>query len=155
MTDEGEEAQITITSLESTPLDFPNAGEFVDKEHAETVRKAIQQHGVYDDKGKTALGTPALPVVLGTDTVGAKKFYNNLPDEDKFKVGNKRFVRTPALRRAIDERIEKFYDVVKNEKLIESNRCLEALRDNSKSRIRRILNESTNRSAQRNLKKKK
>ncbi|EPJ5553688.1 TPA: hypothetical protein ACSQMU_005252 [Pseudomonas aeruginosa] len=147
--------EITVTSLKSTPLDFPSPTEFVDKAHAKRVRTAIQQDGVYDENGKTALGVPALPVVLGTDVVGAKKFYNNLPDEDKFKIGNDRYVKTPALGREIDERIEKAYDAPKIEQLIESGRCLEALRDNSKSRTVRSLNESANRAGQKNLKKQK
>jgi 5-methylcytosine-specific restriction endonuclease McrA len=155
MSEETEGTQISVTSLKSTPLKFPNPGEFVDREHADAVREAIQQHGVYDEKGKTALGTPALHTVLGTDPLGAKKFYNKLPDKDKFKIGGDRFVRTPALSREINERIEKSFDAVKNEQLIESDRCLGALRDNPDSRTLRLLNESANRSGQRTLKRQK
>ncbi|MEE4184120.1 hypothetical protein [Pseudomonas viridiflava] len=155
MSDESEGTQITVISLSSTPLNFPTHSEFVDPEYAERLRKVIQQNAVYDENGKTALGVPALPDVLGTDLTGAKKFYNNLPDKDKFKVGGERFVRTPALGSAIDERIEKAYDPVKIEKLIESGRCIEAVRDNIKSRTIRCLNESANRSGQRKLKAQK
>lgn len=145
--------QMVIHSLESVPLNFPEPSEFVEKNYAEKTRNIIQQHGVRDSYGKTALNAKGLQHTLCTDSVGAKKFYNRLPDADKFKVGNERYVRTPALKRELDERIEKPFDAQKIEQMKENERCLAALRDNSESQIQRALNESKIRSGQKSLKK--
>lgn len=147
--------QIIIHTLESTPLNFPEQSKFVDKEYAQKTRDIIQQNGVRDNDGKTALNTKGLTHTLCTDTVGAKKFYNKLPDKDKFKVGNERYVRTPALKKELDERIEKPFDAKKIEQMKENERCLTALRDNAESRTIRGINESNNRSGQKFLKKRK
>lgn len=155
MTDESESSQIVVSFLESTPLDFPPPSEFVDTEHASKTRLAIQENGVYEGSGKTAIRVAALPQILSTDVVGAKRFFNNLPNKDKFKNGKDRFVRTPALKRELDDRIEKGFDAKKIEQLRESERCLAALRDNIKSRTIRGLAESANRAGQKGLKKKK
>ena len=153
--DPKENNQIVINPIKSTPLDFPEPSEFIDKKYALKTRQVIQENGVYDDKGKTALNTRALPHLLCTDIVGAKKFYNRLPDEDKFKYGKDRFVKTPAVKRALDERIEKPYDAKKTEQMRENERCLTALRDNSRSRTQRALNENKIRNEQKYLKQRK
>lgn len=155
MSEEGKNTQVVVTSLVSTPLDFPPPSEFVDAEHASKTRIAIQENGVYDEVGKTAVRVVALTRILSTDVVGAKKFYNNLPDKDKFKDGSDRYVKTPALKRELDDRIEKGFDAKKIEQYRESERCLTALRDNPKSRTIRALSESANRAGQKTLKKKK
>ena len=146
---------IVVHSLESTPLNFPEPSEYVEEEYAEKTREVIQKNGVREDHGKTALNTKGLQHTLCTDSVGAKKFYNRLPEKDKFKVGKERYVRTPALKRELDERIEKTYDAQKVEQMKENERCLTALRDNSESRTRRALQESKIRKEQRHLKKQK
>ncbi len=110
MTEEKIENQLVIHSLESTPLNFPKPSEFVDKIYSDKTRNVIQKNGVRDNGGKTALNTKGLQHTLSTDAVGAKKFYNELPEKDKFKVGKERYVRTPALKRELDERIEKPHD---------------------------------------------
>lgn len=150
-----ENNQIVIHSLSSTPLNFPAPSEFVGKDYAEKTRSIIQQHGVRDSEGKTALNARGLQHTLCTDSVGAKKFYNRLPDADKFKVGDERYVRVPALKRELDERIEKPFDAKKVEQMKENERCLIALRDNSESQRARALNESKIRSGQRSLKQQK
>lgn len=147
--------QVVVHSLESTPLDFPEPSIFVEPEYAQKTREVIQANSVRDNDGKTALNAKALPHALCTDIVGAKKFFNRLPNKDKFKVGNDRFVRTPALKRELDERIEKPYDAKKIEQMKENERCLTALRDNSESLRIRALNESKIRNEQRYLKKRK
>ena len=146
---------VAVFSLESTPLKFPSRSEFVTEDFAEKARYSIQKYGVRDGNGKTALNAKALKVVLRTDDVGAKKFYNRLPDADKFKDGNERYVRTPALKRELDERLEKPYDAKKTEEMKEAERCLTALRDNSESLRQRALGESNIRSGQRFLKNEK
>lgn len=155
MSEEGKSTQIVVSSLVSTPLNFPAPSEFVDAEHASKTRLAIQENGVYEQNGKTAVRVAALPQILSTDVVGSKKFFNNLPKKDKFKDGNDRYVRTPALKRELDDRIEKGFDAKKIEQLRESERCLAALRDNIKSRTIRGLTESANRAGQKSLKKNK
>lgn len=146
---------LAVHSLASTPLNFPEPSKFVDKEYAQQTRNIIQANGVCDNDGKTALNTKGLQHTLCTDSVGAKKFYNRLPEKDKFKVGNDRYVRIPALKRELDERIEKPYDAKKIEQMKENERCLTALRDNVVSMTMRALNESKNRSEQRYLKQRK
>lgn len=147
--------QVVVHSLESTPLDFPEPSIFVEPEYAQKTREVIQANSVRDNDGKTALNAKALPHALCTDIVGAKKFFNRLPNKDKFKVGNDRFVRTPALKRELDERIEKPYDAKKIEQMKENESCLTALRDNSESLRIRALKESKIRHEQRYLKKRK
>lgn len=149
------EKQIVIHSLESTPLHFPEPSKFVDKKYAEKTRGVIQKNGVRDNSGKTALNTKGLQHALVTDIVGAKKFYNRLSKKDKFQVGKERYVRTPALKRELDERIEKPYDAKKIEQMKENERCLTALRDNSDSQTQRALEESKIRSEQKHLKSRK
>ena len=156
MSDEKESKnQVVVHSLESTPLNFPAPSEYVDKKYADKTRNIIQQNGVRDENGKTALNTRGLQHTLSTDAVGAKKFYNRLPEKDKFKVGQERYVRTPALKRELDERIEKPFDVQKIEQMKENERCLTALRDNPDSQTQRALQESKIRSEQKYLKKRK
>lgn len=155
MTDESKSTQIAISSVESTPLDFPPPSAFVTEDYAVKVRAAIQKYGVYEDDGKTAVRVAALPDLLSTDLVGAKKFYNGLLNADKFKDGRERYVRTPALKREVNERIEKAFDAKKIEQLRETESCLSALRDNSKSRTIRSLAEVEIRVGQKLLKQQK
>ena len=155
MTDESKSTQIAISSVESTPLDFPPPSAFVTKDYAVKVRAAIQKYGVYEDDGKTAVRVAALPDLLSTDLVGAKKFYIGLQNADKFKDGRERYVRTPALKREVNERIEKAFDAKKIEQLRESESCLSALRDNPKSRTIRSLAEVEIRVGQKYLKQQK
>lgn len=155
MTDKKKDTEIAIYSLESTPLNFPEPSEFVKEEYAEKTRTTIQKNGVRDYKGKTALNAKGLRHTLCTDELGAKKFYNRLPEKDKFKVGAEKYVKTPALKRELDERIEKPYDAQKIENMKENERCLTALRDNTESRTQRSIQESKIRKEQRNLKKRK
>lgn len=147
--------EVVVHSLESTPLKFPEPSKFVEEAYAEKIRGVIQKNGVRDNDGKTALNTKGLQHTLCTDSVGAKKFYRRLPEKDKFKVGGERYVRTPALKRELDERIEKPYDATKIEQMKENERCLTALRDNSDSQTLRTLNESRSRREQRYLKQRK
>jgi len=149
---EGEKNPIVIHSLENTPLNFPKPSEFVTEDFAKKARDCIQKYGVRDGNGKTAVNARALKVALRTDDVGAKKFYNRLPEKDKFKDGNERYVRTPVLKRELDERIEKPHDAKKIEEMKEVERCLTALRDNYESQRQRALSESNIRSGQRFLK---
>ncbi|MDA8453684.1 hypothetical protein M4R22_02795 [Acidovorax sp. GBBC 3334] len=146
---------IVVHSLATTPLAFPTASEFVDKDFSKKTREIIQEYGVRESDGKTALNAKGLQHTLCTDSVGAKKFYNRLPESDKYRVGDDRFVRTPALKRELDERIEKPYDAQKIEQLKENERCLTALRDNIESQRQRAINESKIRAGQRLLKSKK
>jgi len=155
VTDESKSTQIAIFSVESTPLDFPPPSAFVTEDYAMKVRAAIQKYGVYEGNGKTAVHVAALQDMLSTDLVGAKKFYNGLPNADKFKDGHERYVRTPALKREYTERIEKAFDAKKIEQYREADSCLSALRDNPTSRTIRGIAEVEIRAGQKHLKQQK
>ncbi|ELA7316195.1 hypothetical protein Q9Y10_002607 [Vibrio alginolyticus] len=147
--------EIVVRRLDTKKLVFPEPSDTVDSKTAKRTRSSIAKHSVMTEDGKTAVNVKAIGHILHTDTVGARGFVSDLDDEDKFSSGGEHYVRTPAVRKEVDERIEKPYDAKKRENLRDSSKCLEIVRDNQESERVRNVGEVNNREGQRHLKDRK
>ncbi|EJE4162870.1 hypothetical protein M3916_002985 [Vibrio parahaemolyticus] len=150
-----DKSEIVVRSFGTNELLFPEPSETVDPTTAKRTRSCIAKYSVTTDDGKTLVNEKALGHILHTDTIGVRGFVSDLDDEDKFSSGREHYVRTPAVRKEIDERIEKPYDTKKRENLRDSAKCLEIVRDNQESERVRNVREVNNREGQRHLKARK
>lgn len=149
------EQQLIVMPLEKEALKFPPKPETISHKIAEKVHHTIVSTAVKMPDGKTAVSTKGLATILCTDRVGAKIFYSDLDDDDKFVADRQHYVRTPALKKALDERIEKPYPASKREQLRYHSDCLSAVRDNQDSERLRAIHEEEIRQQQKTLKQKK
>ncbi len=147
--------QLVVTPLQKETLQFPTAPETVAPKIAEKIQHTIASTAVRTQDGKTAVSVKGLATILCTDKVGAKIFYSELDDADKFIVEQQHYVRTPALKKELDERIEKPYSASKREQLRYNSDCLSAVRDNQESERLRAIHEEKIRQQQKTLKQKK
>ncbi|EOX5558851.1 hypothetical protein ACPSVL_001128 [Yersinia enterocolitica] len=147
--------QLVVMPLQKEALQFPAPPETIAPKFADKIHHTIATTAVKTPDGKTALSTKGLATILCTDKVGAKEFYSDLDDADKFIVDRQHYVRTPALKKELDERIEKPYPASKREQLRYNSECLSAVRDNQDSERLRAINEEGIRQQQKTLKQKK
>ncbi|WP_256853309.1 hypothetical protein [Pantoea sp. Fr+CA_20] len=147
--------ELVVMPLQKEALQFPVPPETVAPTFVDKIHHTIATTAVKTPEGKTALSTKGLATILCTDKVGAKEFYSDLDDADKFTVNNQHYIRTPALKKELDERIEKPYSAIKREQLRYNSECLSAVRDNQESERLRGVNEEKIRQQQKTLKHKK
>ena len=148
-------SEIVVKPLEIEKLHFPQTPDTVKPRAGEKIKTTIAHCAVRDAEGKTALDIASLPVVLGTDKPGAKRFYSDLENDDKFSAGGRHYVRLPALRKEVDVRIEQPHAADKRERLKHVSDCLSVVRDNPTSEQLRAVNEVAIRRGQKQLKQQK
>lgn len=139
--DNSAKKDLVLFALDPQTLVFPSAPDTVSKTVEKRTQTAVASHAVRTSEGKTAINSKGLKQILHTDAAGVKHFYSDLDDEDKFKMGNQHYVRTPALRKELDERIEKPYNAKKHAQLRYSSDCLGKVRDDQQAERSRAVGE--------------
>ena len=147
--------ELMVIPLNPEELNLPEPPAALSPTDGKKVKETVENHSVRTPDGKTGINARGTKILLKTDDVGARKFTAEQRDKDKFKSGGEWYIRTPALRKEIDDRIEKPYDAQKREHLRYSSQCLEKVRDNQESERDRSVNEVKIRKGLRTLKKQK
>ncbi|WP_233238846.1 hypothetical protein [Bordetella sp. LUAb4] len=132
----------TLYAAADLNLQLPDAKDLITPEDASRTRELIREGGAYTPAGQALQATKGVAQYLGTDSAGAKKFYNDLPNEDKVQNGNVRYVTHSALNKEVSRRIQEPRDVYKLERLKDAEACLNAFRDHPELEKRRLLAES-------------
>lgn len=144
-----------VHSAQNLTIIFPKKNEHISDKDAKKNRDLIKNEGAYTGNGKVYLNTRALTHILATDKKGVNRFYNNLENEDKLEQGEKNLVSVAALSKEISERIQEPRDNLQKERLRDSEKCLNALRDSPDLEKVREVAESKNRKEKYKLKQRK
>ncbi|MEZ7205336.1 hypothetical protein [Pseudoalteromonas sp. DY56-GL79] len=141
-----------VESLGTLPTNFPLIPSEIDQEKAQKKRSTIQKSSGQTADGKTLIGVEGVKAVLATDDTGTRIVVSDMDDDDKVIENGKTYVKTPAVIKVLNERIEQPRDALKIAELKDSIGCLEAVRDNSSSVQKRAIQEVKNRQGQKKLK---
>lgn len=150
-----EKNELMVIPLTAEDLNLPEPPAALSPATGKKVKETVENHSVRTPDGKTGINAKGTKILLNSDDVGAKKFMTEQRDKDKFKSGGEWYIRTPALRKEIDNRIEKPYDAQKREHLRYASTCLVKVRDNQESERDRSVEEVKIRKGQRTLKSQK
>lgn len=144
-----------LFSAEKLAINFPKKNVHITDAEAKKSRDLVASSGEYAMDGRTFINKKALPHLLATDTPGVNRVYNDLDDEDKVELADKKLVSTPAVQKIISERLQEPRDTLERERLRDSEACLIAFRDAPELEKCREVEESKNREEQPLLKGKK
>ena len=147
--------ELVIHSVNELTLDFPEKKSHISSKEAENTRNLIKENGAYSPDGRTYVNTKALSHLLATDQKGVKRFYNNLDDDDKFQNGKSKFASVPSVNKEISKRLEEPRGTLKRERLKDSEKCINVMRDAPEIEKCREVEESKNRHGQKKLKSQK
>ncbi|WP_158301329.1 hypothetical protein [Janthinobacterium sp. BJB426] len=136
-------------------INFPPKNEHITDSEADKTRKLVKDNGEYTNEGKAYINKKALPHLLGTDTPGVNRIYNDLENDEKIELGDKKLVSIPAVHKIMSERIQEPRDTLQKERIRDAEACLTALRDAPELDKYREAEESRNRNEQSLLKGKK
>ncbi|WP_146010041.1 hypothetical protein [Burkholderia sp. WAC0059] len=134
-----------IHSAQELDIKFPEAKGYIPPKDAAKTQALIQSGCVFTGDGQTFVPTKGLSHLLATDQPGVNKFVNDLPNTDKTRRGEDRFVTTASLQKEVSRRIQEPRDVDKRERLKDTEACLIAFRDHPELDKRRAINELQNR----------
>lgn len=124
-----------ITLASELDIDFPEHSEYIEDKSAKNIQKAITTNGIALRTNNVAvnrecyLEKKSLTTLLKTDTKGVNRLYNNLPKEDKYSDGKKRFVKLSASQKILSDRIQEPRAPLVNLHLQYAEECLISFRD--------------------------
>jgi hypothetical protein len=99
------------------------------KSAANKTQKLIKKSGAYTPDGRLYIKRNALPHMLVTDPKGARRFYNNLDEEDKLENGKDEYASVESVQKEASKRIQEPRDTLRRERLRYTEDCLKAARD--------------------------
>lgn len=137
-----DENALVPLAVESVAADLPGPSSILTENDAKRTRKAIVKHGVVTSDAKLAYERDGIPAILGTDVPGANKFIAELPDEDLIRDGNKLYIRQPPINKELSRRIQEPRDAYQLERLRDSEKCINAVRDSPSLENRRVKQEA-------------
>lgn len=137
---EGDENKAVVIH-EASDLDilFPEKNQYISEREGSKTRKLIKEGGRYTDDGRAYLDRKSLPHIFGTDSAGARRFYNDLDDDDRLEQGSQQMASVASVNKELSERLQEPRDVVVKERLRDAEACINAFRDAPKlEKIRNI-----------------
>lgn len=154
MADENENLP-TVLPTSNLQIAFPATSQNIDLEDGEKTRALIKETSAYTPDGSAFINKEAMPHLLATDKKGVNRIYNDLDNEDKLELGEKKLLSVPAVSKELSKRIQEPRDPIERERLRDSEACVIALRDAPALEQMRVLDEAKNRREQPLLKRKK
>lgn len=136
---------LVALSAESFGVNLPEPPPILRPKDAERTRDAITKHGAVTHDGKIVYERDALPALLATDRAGANQFVAELDNDDYFRDGNKLFIYQPPINEVLSRRIQEPRDAYQLDRLRDTERCINAVRDTPELENRRLKLEARNR----------
>lgn len=155
MSNNNTQTQVVVYSASELNIEFPKKNINITNKEARHSRSLIVSEGAYTSDGRAFVGSKSLSALLATDEKGAKRFYSNLNNDDKYENANKLLASVASVQKEISKRIQEPRDTLKREKLRDNEDCIKAFRDHPTLEKMREVEESKIRKQLPSLKKKK
>ena len=107
---------------------FPPNGVLEERE-TQKIENAIMEGGIISETGSLYFAKRKIQPILATDRKGVNKLYNDSQECDKLEIGSEQYLAHSQIKKNIDERLQQPRNILEQEKLKHSEKCLDVVRD--------------------------
>lgn len=136
-----EELPIVRKAENLTGIFFPQ-NEFLEKAESDRIEAAVKSGTIIKAENRGSrlyVDKKKLPAILGTDSKGVNKIYNNAQEKDKYENGNNKYLAQSEVKKEIEIRLEQPRNEFEREKLKHASNCLDAVRESETLKKERLI----------------